>query len=265
MRSRWEALRQGLMQSIRKRDAITTFTAMRARLRSLARFTEPAAVVSYLNQRDGNLDEKDQILADLIEASRFDHLGELADPLLLLGLWPALSSVFRRRIRLFRQQPQDLEAGLVAAFTAQVRRFDPNRVTRVAATLVRNAERELVEARRRELAVVDLSSGVVEASSPVAAASFFDVPAIHSDAATIAAIHSWLERMVGRDAELIVSVVIYGQSCREAAAHLGLAPANARQRLGRALLRIRRTLTEKVTDQPSELSQATSESRVGSA
>ena len=72
--------------------------------------------------------------------------------LLLLGLWPGLDSIFRKRSPMFRPQAQDIELDIIDHFTAQVQRINLGRVSCLAATLVLNTEREVVDARLRERA-----------------------------------------------------------------------------------------------------------------
>src|SRR4029077_7912589 len=140
MPSGWEAVHVRLGQSIRSSSTARLFEALKARHpEELARFPSGADLVWYLNTTGGNagvLDDKDRILAALIRASADRGTAEAALELLLLGLWPGLSSVFSRLSRLYGRRPADLTSDLLARFTACARRLDLRRCTRVAATLV---------------------------------------------------------------------------------------------------------------------------------
>ena len=174
MRSRWEALHAGLMRSIRESRGGAAFEDLRARREVLGRFRRAVSVVGYLAHDGGDLDEKDRILGGLIDEVRHGVARGLAHSLLLLCLWPGLDAVFMRRLRLFRDRPHDLEAELVGNFTTQIRRLDLGRVRRIAATLVRNTEREVVVSRVRELAIAARS---VEVSPEVAVVAPLEPPA----------------------------------------------------------------------------------------
>src|SRR5215471_2115679 len=151
MRSEWEALHRDLVRSVGTKEAEQRFEALRRRAAAIARFDRPRALVEYLAHLGGDLDEKDYILVQLALATRMGSSARLAMALLLLGLWPGLDAAFRRRARLRQERPGELEAEMVARFADQVRRLDPERVHRVAASLVRSTEREVVRARLREV------------------------------------------------------------------------------------------------------------------
>jgi DNA-directed RNA polymerase specialized sigma24 family protein len=230
MRSRWEALRSGLLRSIQRREAIDAFDAIRRR--EIAEFVEPTSLAGYLAHPAGDLDHKDRVLRCLVESP-----SEIAISVLLLGLWPGIDAIFNRRLTLFRQQPQDLGAEIVLGLTIEARRLDLTRVNRIAATLVRNTERRLVDRRRRELAIVTepLSSGVVDLSSVDPAAPN----------GSIATLHQWLRGIVADEADIVVAAVLLGRTSAELAASLGVSAAAVRKRLQRALLRARRALERK--------------------
>lgn len=246
MRSRWEALHAGLMKSIENREAAERFEGLRARCEVLARFAAPVSVVGYLAHDGGDLDEKDRILGCLIDEVRHGVARGLAHSLLLLCLWPGLDAAFMRRQRLFQDRPHDLEAELVGNFATQILRLDLDRVRRIAATLVRNTEREAVASRIRELAIaarsVEVSPEIAVVAPLEPPASLFGPVSDRSERGSIDALRVWLERAVGRDAELVVEIVIQGRDWGELAAALGISRKTLNRRVERALVRARGAL-----------------------
>jgi DNA-directed RNA polymerase specialized sigma24 family protein len=235
---------------------------LRARGGHLARFARAEAVVEYLAHAGGNLDEKDLVLSELVLASRPPAAASLASSLLLLGLWPGLDAAFWRRAPYWRDRTAELGAELIGTFSNQVRRFDPTRVHRVASTLVRSTEREVVRGRLRELrrqrrvaqsrlevagALATSDSQVDEVPSParVAEALCPHIPGARG-AETIEALRVWLGGLVGGDADLVIDGVVLERSRLELAAERGIKEHAARKRLQRALLRIRKRLQEQI-------------------
>ncbi|MCA9560274.1 MAG: hypothetical protein KC583_17115, partial [Myxococcales bacterium] len=129
------------------------FEEMKKHRRPLRRFDDAGALLAYLNHAGGDLDEKDAIYGSLVQAaqSRGDD-AELAVALVWLGLWPALDGVYRRRQRDFFGEPERLVSEVGARFTAAIHDADLSRVRRVAATLVRNVDRDVREALKRQWA-----------------------------------------------------------------------------------------------------------------
>jgi RNA polymerase sigma-70 factor (ECF subfamily) len=249
-RSRWEALHAGLMRSIDARDAARSYAELRRQAPALAAFGEPAAVAAFLARRDSSLAERDRVLRCLVAEASKGGAKRLALALLFLGLWPGLDSIFRKRTPLFQPAAHDLELEIVDRFTAQVHRIDLARVTCLAATLVMNTEREIVDVRLRERARAARCESI--APEAIAAppaddedarpASRFGLPPGQTDVEEVAALRRWLFGAVGRDADLIVDAVIHQRSRLELAAALGISHAAARKRLERALCRARQAL-----------------------
>lgn len=234
------------MRSVDGSEAAAVFQGLQRGGEALARFPRATAVVEYLAHEGGDLDEKDRILAALVESARDGSARRLAQTLLLLCLWPGLDAIFRRRLHLFMDRPHDLGAELIDRFAGQVRRIDLRGVSRLAATLVRNTEREVVESRMRELTEAArtgvLSPNVVGELSPDEGASPFGIARHQSDEDAVAALRAWLEHAIGRDADLVVDAVIHRRGRRELAAARGISEVALRKRLERALVRARRAL-----------------------
>ncbi len=242
MRSSWERIRRGLIQWIESREAARAFERLISRSPTLDRFSRASALVDAVAQTT-DLAGKDQVLAALITATRAEETRRLAHALLMLCLWPGLDAIFHRRIVFFRQDPQDLGAEIADRFTRCVHRIDLSRVTRITATLVRNTERELVDARRKESAVerrsAELPADLPERQAGDFGGSAFGMPCGRWDESSVATLRSWLSRAVGRDADLVIDAVLMEKSGGELASTFGLSPVAARKRLGRALARAR--------------------------
>src|SRR5690606_24257308 len=90
-----------------------------------------------------------RVLGALVTMAQRREHPELASALLWLGLWPGLDAIYRRRLRFFIGEPDELAADLTGAFTELVARLDLGSVRRVAATLVLSTERDLMTRRKR--------------------------------------------------------------------------------------------------------------------
>jgi DNA-directed RNA polymerase specialized sigma24 family protein len=273
MRASWEALHAGLDRSVRTLQADQAFQQAKQLHPALAGFDEPKKLVAHLTSKAGDLDEKDRILGTLVTLVQRREHHEVASALLWLGLWPGLDAVYRRRLRHFRDQPDELVAELAEAFTALVERLDLTAVHRVAATLVRSTERDVMDHRKRRWAEVnhglegeaneplrDLEGGIFsaswfdKASLQRWAASDHDLPSLSFEE-DVAVLRAWLEPIVGADAELLLAVLVLDETQREAGERLGLTHDAARKRFQRALGRLREHLA-------TSLSHSGRESRV---
>src|SRR5579871_1581036 len=245
MRSRWEAIHSGLLRSTSGLDAERQFATWRARTSMLESFADPMSLVGHLSRPEGDLDEKDGIIWLLIGEARHGKAPGLAQSILLLGLWRALDAIFVRRSALFRHRGADLDSELVDSFIEQIGRVDPTRVRRVAATLVRNTERDVVVSRTHELAraarAVAVTPDVASAPPIEPEVSPFDPDPDQTDEAAVDAIARWLKRVTGPDAALI-DVIVRGRDRAEVAAAAGISRAALNKRVERALARAKRFL-----------------------
>jgi hypothetical protein len=238
------------MRSIQSRESVAAFEGIRARAAELSAFAEPAAVVTYLAQPGGDSEAKDRVIRQLVLALKAGQPPVVVTSILLLGLWPGLDAAFNRRARLFRQQP-DLGGELLQRFIAEARAMDLMRVNRIAATLVRNTERRVLQAHLRQIAVVTvpqaLSAGVADPSSVAGWVSpvSFPMPTGRSDVESVAVLRSWLRGVLGRDGDLVADAVLLGRTRSELADDLGLSTVAVRKRLQRALARARREMETK--------------------
>lgn len=233
------------------------FQQMKRQCPVLVAFDEPMKLLAHLTSKAGDLDEKDRILGSLVTLVQQRQHHELASSLLWLGLWPGLDAVYRRRLRHFRDQPDELVSELAHVFTALVERLDLAAVRRVAATLVRSTERDVMSRRKRcwaeanhglesepEEPLRDLEGDVLssswfdKASLECWAAQGNELPSLSFDA-DVAALRKLLQPTIGADADLLLAVVALGETQREAGERLGLTHEAARKRYQRALGRLR--------------------------
>jgi len=227
--------------------SIRSFEELRSRQPALAPFEGPAAVAAFLVGKENGLAERDRVLRCLVAEANVGTAKRITLALLILGLWPGLDAIFRKRRRLFQvHQAPDIELEIVDQFIAQVQRVNLGRVSCLAATLVLNTEREVVDGRIREYARAAKSDPVTPDAIAAPAfeheeppASRFALAADQSDAEDVAALRRWLQSAVGSDADLVVNAVIHRRSRLELAASLGISHAATRQRLARALGRAR--------------------------
>lgn len=260
MRASWEALHAGLDRSVRTLQAAQAFQQAKQQHPALAGFDEPKQLVAHLTSKAGDLDEKDRLLGTLVTLVQRREHHDLAGALLWLGLWPGLDAVYRRRLRHFLDQPDELVAELAEAFSELVERLDLTAVHRVAATLVRSAERDVMDRRKRRWAEAhrDLegepNEPLRDPEGDIFSASWFDKVSLQRWAASdhelpslsfdedVAVLRAWLEPVVGADAELLLAVLVLDETQREAGERLGLSHEAARKRFQRALGRLREHL-----------------------
>jgi DNA-directed RNA polymerase specialized sigma24 family protein len=244
------------------------FTELQAIEPKLARFTGASALLDHLTQVSHDLEETDQIYAGLVRAVQAGCATSVAHSLLWCGLWPGLDRVYRRRLRLFRQRLDELTSAISIAFTELVSRIDLQRVARVAATLVRSTDRDMMYALRREWTEgTKLSEGFahLEGGHPSARAETRDSgraegedgDASHSiealpDPIAVGARY-WLELaelrqallpVLGDDTDLILRVVVLDELQSQVAVDMGVSADAARKRFQRALQLLRRHVAD---------------------
>ena len=251
MRSRWEALRAGLVRSIRTPQAARQFLEMKTLSPPFTAFSEPDALVAHMHATRGVLDQKDRLLATLVSQVQRGEQAELARALLWLSLWPGLDAAYRRRHKYFAEHPDELVSLLAHAFTALVDKLDLSAVNRVAATLVRSTERDVMlaacrdwEEQRKRVGDVQFAQFLKDRTAEeIATTARVESQLGWRPGSGItengAALRRWLEPIVGEDVELLVSVLVVEQTQREAGRRLGLSHDAARKRYQRALARLR--------------------------
>lgn len=240
MRAQWEGVREALVQSIVTLESDLFFRELRRTRTAFAPFGTPPELVHFLASVGGDLDEKDAVYAALVElAQGRGRDSDLAFSIAMLGLWPRLDWVYRRNLRFFPAAPDELVSEICDLFTSNVANADLCRISRVAATLVLNVNRDLRrrlrrswgEARRRATLPDD---DLLDTDEVVRGPWASDA----SEEASIRAVREWLDAVVGIDRELLERVLIYGENKKEAGEALGLSHAAARKRYERAIARL---------------------------
>ena len=235
MRASWHALHAHLVATSNRLSFHRDFRQIATRQAEIARFAEPVALLDGLHRPGGDPEDRNRVLRVLVTAAQAgDRLSETATVILILALWPGLDAVHGRLLRHFRDDPAALTSEISARITIGIRRLDLARVNRIAATLIRNTERDILrllarEARRRH---EPLDETLADAAPE-------EIAAVRADSARLVA---RLRACLGTDAELVLAVVLNGKTQREAGRSAGLGHAAARKRYGRALARLRRHL-----------------------
>lgn len=246
MRALWHALHTELTRSTATLTFQTRFATLRRSSAELGRFPDPAALFDRLHAPGDDPQARNAVLAALVVAAqRQDATAQVAVTLLLLALWPGLDAVHRRLSRHFRTEPEALAAEITERTTRGIHGLDRSRVSWIAATLVRNTERDIRrglaagwnEARRRD------PLPAAYAPPPLPPSPLGLPPGLDAEAA-VPLLAGRLRPWIGADAGLVVAVAVQGDRQHEAAARLGLAPEAARKRYQRALRRLRLELDE---------------------
>lgn len=209
------------------------FATVRTSHGALTRFPDPAALLDHLHRGDAPADKKNTILIGLIESAKSnDRAGDCALTLVLLALWPGLDGVFRRSRARRLGQIDELACEILGRATAAIRDLDLSKVNWIAATIIKNVERDILRSHNREAARqgiqdefdTDLHGGI---------ADFVD-PDLSPER-----LLAELTDLIGVDAELVLRVVIDGYTQAEAGKEIGLSEPAARKRFQRALKRLR--------------------------
>ena len=158
---------------------------------------------------------------------------------MLLALWPGLDGVFRRSRARRLGQTDEIASEILARATAAIRDLDLTGVNWIAATILKNVERDVLRAHNREASRqsiqdefdADLHGGIFMAGDP------------EMEPGKLLA---ELTRLIGVDADLVLRVVIDGYTQAEAGQQLGLSEPAARKRFQRALTRLRDQAEQKI-------------------
>ncbi|WP_375175388.1 sigma-70 family RNA polymerase sigma factor [Pseudooceanicola sp.] len=194
----------------------------------LSPFCDPPALLAHM-QRDGDYDGKNEILRSLVVQSQNDH-PDVATTVLLLALWPGLDAVYGRLQRYYRHDPELLATDLIERATNQLLNLNLDRVKRIAATVIRNVERDTrrdIQAEWRRPDKVCETDLVLD--DVLAAPPSDDGRELHSD----------LCRELGQDGSIVFAVEVLGFSQKDVAQVLGLSHDAARKRHQRSLAKLR--------------------------
>ena len=221
MSSSWSALHARLLRSVNRHPA---FQRLRQRQPELRRFGDPAALLAALHDPGADPETKNRLLRALIADAAGTRDSQTSTELVILALWPGLDAIRGRLVR--RVRAADLDADLLGRLSLAIRTCDLGRVSRVAATLLRNLERDL----RRDLG---------RQAKTDAGRSPLDLTALADPYGTpVGQIARRACRELGPDGPLVVGVALLGLSQKEAAEALELTHDQARKRYRRAIDRL---------------------------
>jgi len=249
MRALWQSLNTSLMRSTETLSFQIQYEAVRRSEDVIQPFSDPCALLGHLHADGGDPDEKNKILAVLVVAAQgAGPVRDAAATLLWLALWPGLDALYRRLLRHFAASPEELVSEISDRLTTGIHRLDLHRVNRIAATLLRNIERDIrhvLRARWSEAASRNETPEDGEAPHRVGhPESMLGLPScINADVAG-SMIAALLEDWIGEDAGLVLSVVIHGETQREAARRFDIGHDAARKRYQRAIRRLRLRMEE---------------------
>ena len=234
----WHEIRDHLTNSSSKLSFQRSFDAVRRAQAALAPFRDPAALLDGLHRTPCDPARKNHILSALVRAAQGDEPeSDCALTLLVLALWPGLDAIRRRSLWRRLGTADEVASDVLARTTEAVRGLDLGRVNWIAATVLRNVERDMIRVRQRDQAREHLASG----ADP-------DEVADSGESGIGATGYEQLNRIVrkllGGDALLVIRVAIEGFSQAEAGAELGLTEAAARKRYQRAMRRLHDALEE---------------------
>ena len=234
----WHEIRDHLMLSSSTLNFQRNFEALRRTDEPLAHFVDPAALLDTLHTGGSGPDQKNRILVALVRAAQSgDATADCALTLMLLALWPGLDAVRRRSIWRRVGTGDEVASEILARASEAIRCLDLQRVNWIAATILRNIERDLIRTRQRE----DRHQSQLTDADPDEIPS--DGEVLSGDASP-ELLHRDLVRIIGADADLVVRVAVDGFSQSEVATELGLSEAATRKRYQRATRRLRDALQE---------------------
>lgn len=234
----WHEIRDHLMHSSTPLHFQRNFDALRRAQAALTPFRDPATLLDGLHRSTGDPAQKNLILAALVEAAQGDgSASDCALTLMLLLLWPGVDAIRRRSIWRRLGSADEIASDVLARTTEAVRGLELGRVNWIAATVLRNVERDMIRARKRDATREVLASGV----DPDELANSGDNGI---GAYGYAQLNGAVRKLLGDDAMLVIRVAIEGFSQAEAGVELGLTEAAARKRYQRAMHKLRDALQE---------------------
>ena len=141
--------------------------------------------------------------------------------------------------------PTLLVSEISARVVAGIHALDLTRVNRIAATLIRNCERDIVRSLQRRSAETARHRPIdEEVMSEPREPSVLGLPDDLDAETARRASSTCSSRSIGADARLVVAIAVVGERQHAAADALGLKPEAGRKRYQRALRRLRVQLRE---------------------
>ena len=238
MSSPWHEIHDHLKHTSSTLSFQRCFVAIRHAHDLPGHFGDPAALLDGLHRGSNDPERKNRILTALVRAAQNGGAAsDCALTLVLLALWPGLDAIRRRSLWRRIGSADEVASDVLARSTEAIRGLDLERVSRIAATVLRNVERDMVRTRQRDAARESHTSDIAPD----------DVPADcigRQPAAEEAQLRDDLRKLIGADAGLVIRVAIEGFTQAEVAVELGLTEGAARKRYQRALRKLRDALAE---------------------
>jgi RNA polymerase sigma-70 factor (ECF subfamily) len=225
-------------------------------------FEDTTSLLDFLADSSGGPDRKDRkdlIYAELVCLARSGGAhAELSRVLLWLGLWPGLDAIYRRNFKFHLGETDELVSELGAHFMRCVEHADLAQINWVAATLLKNTQRQLREARLKTVAHDSVLDPLPEHDAAIdpetelkpPPESIFNLPPGMDSDTAIERLRALVRDLVkdqskhpDLDAELVIRVAIMGEDGREAGRNLGLTGDQGRKRYQRAIRRLRAAIT----------------------
>ena len=240
MRAPWHALHMQLIAQTARFGHHHRFCELAASHPALACFTDSAALLDHQHRNVATPEAKDTVLRALIVAAQDTvSVPETAQTVLLLALWPGLDAIRGRLARFYPGAGADLAGDIVARCIETMGGMDLARVNCVAATLLRNLERDLKRAMIRDQSRAAASiyiGGCDEGDDDVALVA--DLPGAEA-ALDGRRLPQHLQRLIGADAGLVLAVAVGGFTQGEVSRAMGIGHDAARKRYQRATARLR--------------------------
>ena len=238
MRGHWERIHRGLNNTIRLPRMVRLYVEM-ARYRSpLAPFQTPHLLVEHLDRVRTDPIAND-VYRSMVDAWRRGPIcySEVAGQILWLGLWPLLNRLYWAQLGYWRDQENDLASEIGRCLTIVLRGTDLTRVDRVALTLIRNTQRDLIERRQAQLFGDDQDWSSLQLPWQ----SFMDASPNEAPA-RIVDVAGALKQCLGPDFDLAVAA--YDSRCdyEQLTRQFGLEEEEIRRRIRRAWRRVRRQM-----------------------
>ena len=234
MRASWSAFYTTLHGSLCRLSAEQHFRTMQQDFPNFANSGTISGLLAH--QRAGAVDptSRYRVIHLLVAAAQSDKsFSPTAHTMVIVALWPGLDAAYHRLWRKFRLGRADLASDLLGEVSVGISRMDLARVRSVAATLIRNAERDVgrafIEQEQLARAARDIASPGVEAEATCLA---------QPDQDRTANLDARLVALPEQDANLLKRIFILGETQAQAGQALGLSPDAARKRFQRALAKI---------------------------
>ena len=234
MRAFWSAFYTTLHGSLNRLSAEKHFQAMQ---RDISEFANSVTIPAFLSQqRDASVDPtaRYRMIHLLVAAAQSGKVySPTAHTMTIVALWPGLDAAYHRLWRKFHFGRADLASDLLAEISVQIANLDLARVRSVAATLIRNTERNVRRAFVRQDRLARITRDIADPSIEVEAAGLQ-----RPNRDNAADLDARLIDLPECDALLLKRVFVLGETQAQAGQALGLSPDAARKRVQRALARL---------------------------